>query len=234
MDNEDCRIEVEKFKNHETKIICSVAKLTTGFDVKDVACIIDAQPTKSLMRHIQKLGRGLRPYPDKELVILDNAGNLLRNGLPDGEFPTHLDMDNGDTRDRKEPDEPLPKACPKCQYMKPPKVHVCPNCQFEPEKQSTLEVEAGELVEIKSAMAKRNRDMSWDEKQLFISELKRHAHDRGFKEGWIYPNYKAYTGVLPFDKRLKNLPMSDTIRESTQKWIISRQIAYAYANRRSA
>ena len=227
MDSEDCKKEVERFKNHEIKIICSVSKLTTGFDVKDVACIVDAQPTRSLMRHIQKLGRGLRPYPGKELIILDSAGNLLRNGLPDGDFPEALDMGDSVAKDRREAADPLPKVCSKCGFVKPPKVHICPSCQFAPEKVSTLEVEAGELVQIKSAMAKRNKQDDYGVKRQFIAELTRYAHEKGFKPGFIYPKFKERYGVLPFDKRLKNVPMADTISVETQKWLTSRNIAYA-------
>ena len=206
MDNDDCRREVEKFKSHEVTIICSVAKLTTGFNVKDVGCVIDCQPTKSLMRHVQKLGRGLRPFKDKELIILDNAGNLIRNGLPDGEFPDYLDMDDNEPRDRKEPDDPLPKACPKCQYMKPPKVHICPSCQFEPEKKSTLEIEAGELVEMLSkTQAKHNRDMTTQEKIEFYGGLKQYVHDKGWQMGSAAHKYRSKFGVWP--SKYKNAPM---------------------------
>lgn len=234
MDNDDCRIEVDKFRNHETNIICSVAKLTTGFDVKDVGCIIDVQPTKSLMRHVQKLGRGLRVADGKDdVIILDNAGNLLRLGLPTDEFPDTMDMgESGSANDRKDAAEPLPVQCSSCQYMKPPKTHVCPNCGFAPEKVSSVEVEAGDLVEIKSAMAKRNRDMSWDEKALFMSELNRIALDKSYKSGWTFQKYRAYFDVLPFDRRLKNIAPAEVIRESTQSWITSQNIRYA--NRRTA
>ena len=232
MDNADCRMEVDRFKNHEITVICSVAKLTTGFDVKDVGCIIDVQPTKSLMRHVQKLGRGLRPYPDKELIILDNAGNLLRNGLPDADFPMHLDMGEGETNDRRTKDEALPKECIKCHIMKPPKVHICPACGFKPEPKSQVEIEQGGLVELKSAMAKRNRDDSWDEKVAFMAELNLHAENKKYKRGWVVNQYKARYSVLPWDGRLKGVPPAQIISEDTQKWIISRQIAWA--NRRAS
>jgi superfamily II DNA or RNA helicase len=45
------------FRAGEVKVICSVGVLTTGVD-EDVRCIIDAQPTKSEIRHVQKIGRG--------------------------------------------------------------------------------------------------------------------------------------------------------------------------------
>ena len=230
MDNDDCRIEVEKFKTHETTIICSVAKLTTGFDVKDVGCIIDSQPTKSLMRHVQKLGRGLRVHPDKaELIILDNSGNLLRNGLPDGNFPETLDSGDEKSRDRKEPDEPLPTACPKCGVMKPPKVYICPACQFEPEKQSTLEVEDGELVELTKTQKNHNKDETNEQKAEFYGGLKRYASDFGFNPGWAAHKYKSKFGVWP--NKYKDVPMcppSDIVLGYIKHSNIK------YANRRTA
>jgi superfamily II DNA or RNA helicase len=70
-----------RFRAGEIKVACSVRTLTTGTDWP-VSCIIDAAPTKSLILHVQKIGRGLRVNPGSEdLLILDHAGNSLRNRL---------------------------------------------------------------------------------------------------------------------------------------------------------
>jgi DNA repair protein RadD len=46
------------------------------------SCIVDARPTKSEIRFVQTIGRGLRTAPGKDkLVILDHAGNHLRLGM---------------------------------------------------------------------------------------------------------------------------------------------------------
>jgi len=207
MDNADCRKEVARFKNHEVTIICSVAKLTTGFDVKDVACIIDVQPTKSLMRHVQKLGRGLRPYPDKELIILDNAGNLLRNGLPDADFPLTLDMGEGETNDRRTKDEPLPKECSKCHIMKPPKTAICPSCGHVPKPQSKVEIEEGELVQLTKTQKKHNKDLTPEEKIEFYGGLKQYVHEKGWSQGSAAHKYKSRFGVWP--NKYKDAPMCE-------------------------
>lgn len=207
MDQDDCADEVAKFKKGHYDIICSVTKLATGFNVRDVGCIIDAQPTQSLMRHIQKLGRGLRTHDDKDiLVILDNAGNLLRNGMPDDVYPQELLGGNAPTsKDRRDPADPLPKVCPKCQTVKT--THVCPNCGFAPEKQSSLEVEAGELVELNAKDAKKaNRTTTWEDKIQFIGELKGYASDKGYKPGWVARQYREKMGVWPNDERVRHAP----------------------------
>lgn len=65
----------------KTRVLCNVAVLDTGLDV-DVRCIIDARPTKSRMRFVQTIGRGLRTASGKDhLIVLDHAGNHTRLGL---------------------------------------------------------------------------------------------------------------------------------------------------------
>ncbi len=71
----------DRFRTSETKLICNVATLDTGIDL-DVRCIIDARPTKSRIRFVQTIGRGLRAAECKDhCVILDHAGNTKRLGL---------------------------------------------------------------------------------------------------------------------------------------------------------
>ena len=202
MDSADCAAEVRKFRDGQTQILCSVSKLATGFSVRDVGCIVDTQPTQSLMRHVQKLGRGLRTHPDKDrLIILDNAGNLLRNGLPDAEYPQSLSGEKERGNDRRKADQPLPKACPSCGTVKAPKVRQCPACGFTPSRQSELEVEAGELVEVGKAA---NRKSSWDEKVDFVAQLKGYARSKGYQDGWVAHQYREKFGVWPNDPRVKD------------------------------
>ena len=56
--------------------------MDTGVDLPACSCIINARPTKSVIRNVQGLGRGLRTAPGKDnLIILDHAGNTRRLGL---------------------------------------------------------------------------------------------------------------------------------------------------------
>jgi len=225
MDQEDCAKEIERFRNSDITILCSVAKLATGFSVKDVECIIDAQPTKSLMRHIQKLGRGLRTHPDKDkVIILDNAGNLIRNGLPDGTYPQVLDDGKTKVSDRRDKKEPEPKQCSKCNYIKPPRVHECPSCGHKPKQISQLEIEKGELRLLKGK--ELNRKAPWDYKITFMSGLKTHAHINGYSHGWVSHTYRDKFGVWPNDPKLKQAPKGE-VTEDVQRWIKYKQLKYA-------
>ena len=224
MDAKECKGEIERFRNGEIDVICSVAKLATGFSVKDVGCIIDAQPTKSLMRHIQKIGRGLRTHPDKEnVIILDNAGNLLRNGLPDDTYPTMLDDGKeNQVSDKREQDEPKPKECPSCKFVKPPKTPVCPSCGFKAEIKSELEVTDGELVQIGK---KANRKFTIAEKQEFIGGLKTYAYLHGYSDGWVAHTYKEFFSVWPNHPEIRHAPRTE-INEATEKFIKYKQLRY--------
>jgi len=72
----------ERFRSGTTKIISSINTMDTGVDLPACSCIIDARPTKSVIRNVQGLGRGLRTAPGKDnLIILDHAGNTRRLGL---------------------------------------------------------------------------------------------------------------------------------------------------------
>jgi DNA repair protein RadD len=72
----------ERFRSGTTKIISSINTMDTGVDLPACSCIIDARPTKSVIRNVQGLGRGLRTAPGKDnLIILDHAENTRRLGL---------------------------------------------------------------------------------------------------------------------------------------------------------
>jgi superfamily II DNA or RNA helicase len=142
-----------RFHAGEVKVVCNVGCLTTGVDW-DVRCIIMARPTKSEMLYTQIIGRGLRTADGKQdCLILDHSDTTLRLG-----FVTdirHERLDDGTARRSSwnERDEPMPTECPSCSFVKPPKIHICPVCGFKPERQSQVECEDGELIEIRG----RNR-----------------------------------------------------------------------------
>ena len=74
---------IQAFRNGEIDIIVNVDIFSEGFDCPDVEFIQLARPTKSLVKYIQQVGRGLRKNGDKKCIILDNVGMYSRFGLPD-------------------------------------------------------------------------------------------------------------------------------------------------------
>jgi len=88
------RVEgIESYLLKQQRHIVSVAMLTTGFNAKFVDCLVGLRPTKSLVLWRQIVGRGFRPYPGKEnVLLLDGGGNIARHG------PINASVDEGDSR----------------------------------------------------------------------------------------------------------------------------------------
>jgi DNA repair protein RadD len=215
-----------QFHAGEIKVVCNVGCLTIGIDW-DVRCIILARPTKSEILYVQMIGRGLRTADGKDdCLILDHSDNTLRLG-----FVTdihHDALDDGKPRQKAEPraTEALPKKCPKCAYLKAPKLLICPACGFKPEPKCQVVHKDGELVEFTSRSARK--PIGDIERIEFYQQLKHFAVDRGYKPGWIAYKFKEKFGHWP-DGLDHLAPMPPT--PATLGWIKSRLIAFAMGRR---
>jgi DNA repair protein RadD len=218
----------DRFHRGKIRVVCNVGCLTTGIDW-DVRCIVLARPTKSEMLFVQMIGRGLRTADGKaDCLILDHSDNHTRLG-----FVTdihHDDLDDGKPRAKAEPKEPsaLPKKCPKCTFLKPPKLLVCPSCGFKPEPKCTIVNRDGELSELTDRRTVAAVSVAKD-KVRFYQELKCYAGNRGYKPGWVAYKFKEKFQHWP--NGLDHLPPIDP-SPSTYSWIKSRQIAFAKAQGR--
>ena len=183
--------------------------------------MILARPTKSLIRYLQMVGRVLRPAPGKErALLLDHSGSTARLGHPSDELPLYLDDGKPKlSRSRStESEAPLPKACPKCHYMRQPKVHACPNCGFAPERQSEVQTASGELVK-----QERRKPLRKEVGQHVYSQLLSYARGKGYQTGWAYHKYREFTGRNANGLR----QVEATPTPEILGWIKSRQIAAA-------
>ena len=74
----------DKFKRGLIDIIVNVDIYSEGFDCPEIEFIQLARPTRSLVKYLQQVGRGLRVTKNKDIcIILDNVGMYSRFGLPD-------------------------------------------------------------------------------------------------------------------------------------------------------
>jgi DNA repair protein RadD len=219
----------DRFRSGETRIICNVATLTVGMDL-DVRCIVDARPTKSEMRYVQTIGRGLRTAPGKnKLIVLDHAGNTLRLGLVTDIHHEHLD--DGAKRegkdDRAERSAPLPRLCDECKAVMPRMSRVCSQCGATREAKSGVVHLDGELVEFGSGQSGK-LEPSLTEMADFFGELKWIATVRGYAPGWCGHKFKERFGVWPNDPRIRTAsPREPSLK--TKNWLRSRAIAFARA-----
>lgn len=220
-----------RFSAGELRVIASVGCLTTGVDL-DVRCIVLCRPTRSEMLYCQLVGRGLRTAkdhpvygPKRDLVLLDHSDTTLRLGFV---TDIHHDvLDDGRERqkaERREKPEALPKECSACNFLKPAKTPKCPACGFKPERQSDIQCDDGELVEM-TPLRKRAKA---DEKAFVFGQLRSYAKSRRLREGWASHKFKEMFGVWPNAHRLA--PDVEPTPEILS-WIKSRQIAFA--NRRN-
>ena len=204
LNNQDADAIINSFKSGDIRVIWSVAKLVKGFDVPEASCLIDCQPTHSLMRHAQKCGRVLRKHSEKEFaVILDHAGNMIRNGLLEDIGVDSLDNGEGteSNPDRTDKAEPKPIACTECKAILEKFKVQCPQCGHTIEKTSrtdnpdAIDSADGELKELKRATKQ--------EKQSFYSGLLHEFQKINFtrktpmSKGWIAHKYKDKFGVFP-------------------------------------
>ncbi len=94
-------------------VVCNCALWVAGVDAPAVACIIMLAPTKSIVKYLQSIGRGLRMHPGKDCcVILDHAGNLNQFGPPAVEREWSLDAKEKKRASKKQ-ENPI-KSCPGC------------------------------------------------------------------------------------------------------------------------
>jgi superfamily II DNA helicase RecQ len=212
------------FHNGRVKVVCSVGTLTVGIDW-DVRCISLCRPTKSDMLFVQIVGRGLRTAEGKDhCLILDHSDNHQRlgfvtdiddsySGLHVGKTPAHENRTDAIA---------LPKECPQCAYLKPPKVATCPACGFTTKAVNGVTPEDGELRELKPKPKTKSETV---DKVIFVGELRRYAKDNRKSEGWVSHTFRERFGVWP--NAYKYVNASASVSRDTANWIRHRMIAYA-------
>ena len=215
------------------RVVVSVGTMTVGIDW-DVRCISMCRPTKSDMLFVQIVGRGLRTANGKDhCLILDHSDNHHRlgfvtdidasyTGLHVGKTPTHENRTAGIR---------LPKECPQCAYLKPPRMAVCPSCGFKAEVQCGVKADEGELRELKPKPKGPRQYSTLEEKAEFLAELKGHAIHKGYKSGWASNQYREKFGVWP-DHSIRNIAPARLVSADTLSWIKHRLIAWAKSKHR--
>ena len=194
-----------------------------------VSCLIDARPTKSEIRFVQTIGRGLRTAPGKDrLIILDHSGNALRLGLVTDIHHERLDAGEPRKSDAtaKERDKPLPRLCEDCSAVLPQAAKVCPECGKVREVRTDVEHQDGELVELGARPTKRGAAQIFAEQEDFYGELRWIATVRGYAPGWASHKFRERFGVWPNDWQVRlAAPREPSLK--TKNWLKSRAIAYA-------
>ncbi|EPY4961858.1 DEAD/DEAH box helicase family protein [Klebsiella pneumoniae] len=226
---------IHRFETGATKIIVSVGVLVAGFD-SDVRCIIYARPTKSEIRWLQALGRGLRTAPGKaSCLIFDHSGTVHRLGYPDSieydELPGKSDgMEESVRRAVEERAEKLPHECPQCHYMKPAGVYVCPKCGHKPLRGEDVDTDTSRKL---NKLGKNQHQSTKAEKQSWWSQIKFYQRQRAslgrpVSDGWCAHTFREKFGEWP--DGLSNFPME--ITPEVNNYIRHKLIRFAKGHQR--
>lgn len=71
---------IAQFKSGQIQVVANVGILTIGFDFPALDTIVLARPTRSLALYYQMIGRGIRPYPDKDGWVIDLCETVQQFG----------------------------------------------------------------------------------------------------------------------------------------------------------
>jgi superfamily II DNA or RNA helicase len=219
----------------ETEIVCNCQVLTEGYDLPDLGCIILARPTRSLILFRQMIGRGLRPAPNKQnVVILDHSGCVYRFGRPDDIIEWSLDTDKRaankthEARIEKTGSRDPFVECKNCGHIRM-RGMACDACGYQPKPPARpVEYVDGELVELGTAAASASTET---ERKIFYAELRafqetaRKRDGSPYARGWAANQYRTKHGSFPPWSWNDHPSVSPSL--ATLRWIRSRQIAYA-------
>lgn len=234
--HDERQLIIRRFEQGITKIIVNVGVLVAGFD-SDVRCIIYARPTKSEIRWLQTLGRGLRSAPGKDhCLIFDHSGSVHKLGYPDDIEYDYLPSsstgmeDAAKRNDKTDEQERLPKECPSCHYVKPAGIYICPKCGFKPLAGEDVDTDKSRgLKKIKKAKVTVTPEMkqSWWSQILYYQRT-RSMQGKPVSDGWCAHTYKQKFGVWP--RGLHRTPKEMTPEVSN--FIKSKNIAFAKAKQK--
>ena len=177
------------------QVVCNVGLYTEGFDYPGMGCIVIARPTKSMGLWRQMVGRGLRPYPDKEkCVIIDHGGCVDRLGFV--EDPVFWQLDGKMIAYKKKNVRKKEKhimTCDECCFQFTG--DTCPNCGYKLvdyyKKVAALDAE---LVEIGKATKKKP---TMEEKRAWFAMFEYHRRHKGYNRGWSAHKMKERFGTWP-------------------------------------
>lgn len=234
--HDERQMMIHRFEQGATKIIVSVGTLIAGFD-SDVRCIIYARPTKSEIRWLQIIGRGLRTAKGKDkCLVFDHSGSVHRLGYPDSiEYDTLPSKNDGMktavSERENEKREKLPKECSQCHYMKPAGVYQCPKCGHKPLAGEDVDTDASRgLKQIsgkKKVVTKQQKQSWWS--QIKFYQRQRAAQGKPVSDGWCAHTFKDKFGTWP--NGLQDYPME--ITPEVNNYIKWKQIAFAKSREKS-
>jgi superfamily II DNA or RNA helicase len=198
---EDRQAILERFENGETQVITNVGVYSEGADFSWVSCIVLAQPSKSYGRYIQRAGRGLRPYPNKQdCIIIDHARMIENHGFIEDEKEWTLDGKKLAWKKKKlVKKERVVMTCKECQNIF--YGHRCPRCGLEvkgyAKKIATIDAELAEITKRKNKKLKTKTPATKQAKEQFYGMLIHEQMTKNYSPKWIAHQFRHKFKVWP-------------------------------------
>ena len=229
------RDKLKKWESGETKLMVNCQLLTVGYDRPDIDCIIDAAPTESLGKHIQKLGRGTRLHETKKnCLVIDACGNMIRLGSVSQENNFYIQKPKGEV----EAGEIIPRKPSKLKRVFPgvktlPALDPMTGEQAKNGSTLTVEVHGCGAVPIKTrrdperpvlmvSYACTTPEGARIDATLFVNtERPTEADKLFFKNRRLAVNLPALAGTVQWAVRNSRIPRYLTVRKSGKYWNVT-------------
>ena len=171
------------FKRGDIKVLCNVFILTEGYDLPRIDTVILNRATRSRIAWRQMIGRGLRPYPGKNVCkVIDMGNNTALHGFVEEDDEITLKLAGQTKKEREQAkEEAQTKECPKCAAIIAARAQYCQFCQYD----FTAEKIAGE-VEFRAFTYEDRAGLKEVWKEIPTERLIEYADSRKKKDGSKY------------------------------------------------
>ena len=224
---------VAAFKAQHIQVLVNVSIASYGFDAPSVNCIQACRPTKSIVLHLQMIGRGMRPKPEgASCMMLDHAGNVQALGMADDLY--RWTLDEGRTaatnwsrmEESGEKDDSKTYTCEECSHIFA-RSRVCPMCGWKvPFRKRDVDTKEADLVPIGRNLVERLPE-GWPSHEVFFAMLRHYAQNKRPKP------YKLMWAVMKFEEKCGCRPPAHwndhalvPPNERIRNWIKGQQIRW--------
>jgi superfamily II DNA or RNA helicase len=178
---------LKRLKSGETQILSNVGVMDEGVDEPSVECIDLGSSTKSIVKYLQRIGRGLRPFDNKrDCMVLDHGGCIYDNGRYDDDREWSLDGRKREQGPKIDTEESF-KVCPACEQVCA-KYQLRCECgyKFSAVERKPQEID-GELEEVgEGFIVKPKFTIRKPSKDPAVYQLQKIAQQNGYKPGWMW------------------------------------------------
>jgi DNA repair protein RadD len=203
------RLKIQKrFINREVDILINVGVLTLGVDLP-VECIIIACGTKSAIKYVQMIGRGMRTdddNPEKILLLHDHGCNFQRLGAPEDIHYRHLC--DGEPPAIRVPPTRQSWQCSNCYFVNHGQA-ICENCGFPKDPDN-------EVLTIYDELIKVGQLTDEEQKEQFFQGLRWIQEQSKWAYGWVGHHFHVRYGFYPTAAWKDKLPAKKSLE--AQYW----------------